>query len=141
LHVSEFAEESYLNEVDLVEAVIASGSLDIQNRDDVFVVEVAEQLHLTEGSETKHGVVERSNLLDGDFLTRGLVDSRASFTLANGRGTRSFPSWVQCLPDNSVSTLTNNVLDIILLADVEGDLARVRTAGLSCSRHGGQPFL
>lgn len=95
------------------------------------MVEVAEQLHFTEGSETKHGVVERSNLLDGDFLSGGLMDSRASFTLANSHGTKSFPSWVQCLPDNSVSTLTNNILDIILLADVEGNLARVRSAGLS----------
>lgn len=28
-------------------------------------------------------------------------------------------------PDNSVGTFTNNILDIVLLADIEGDLAGV----------------
>ena len=49
-----------------------------------------------------HAVVERDNLLDSNLLSRRLVKSRA---------------------DNTVCALANNILDVILLADVEGDLA------------------
>ena len=47
-------------------------------------------------------VVERDNLLDGNLLSRRLVKSGA---------------------DDTVCALANNILDVILLADVEGDLA------------------
>ena len=60
--------ETNLNKVDLVEALVAPGLLDVEDRDDVFMVEVPEKLHFAKGSETEHGVVEGSNLLDGDFL-------------------------------------------------------------------------
>lgn len=39
------------------------------------MVEVPKQLHLSQCSQAKHGVIERCNLLDRDFLTRGLVQS------------------------------------------------------------------
>lgn len=68
---------SYLDEVDLSEGVVAPGLLDIQDGNNVFVVEVAKQLHLTQSSETEHGVIKGCDLLDGDLLARGLVDSRA----------------------------------------------------------------
>lgn len=67
----------YLNEIDLVEALVASRSLDVQDRNDILMVEVAQQLHLTESSQTEHGVVEGNNLLDRNLLTRGLVNRRA----------------------------------------------------------------
>lgn len=41
------------------------------------MVEVAQELHLSESSQAKHGVVEGSNFLDGDLLARGLVYRRA----------------------------------------------------------------
>jgi hypothetical protein len=50
----------------------------------------------------EHRVVERDNLLDGNLLSRRLVKSGA---------------------DDTVCALANNILDVILLADVEGDLA------------------
>jgi hypothetical protein len=56
----------------------------------------------------KHAVVERDNLFDSDLLSRGLVKSRA---------------------DDTVCALANNILDVILLADIEGDLA-----GSGCRR-------
>lgn len=59
----------YLNEVDLVEAIIASRLLDVEDGDDVFVVEIAQQLHLSQGSQAEHGVVEGGNLLDGNLLS------------------------------------------------------------------------
>jgi hypothetical protein len=43
----EFQEMTYLNEIDLVKAIIASGLLDVEDGDDVFVVEIAQQLHLS----------------------------------------------------------------------------------------------
>ena len=64
-----------LDEVDLGERLVASRLLDIQYRDDVLVVEVAEQLHLTQSSETEHGVVKGSDLLDGNLLAGWLVKS------------------------------------------------------------------
>lgn len=50
--------------------------------------------------------------------------------------------WVQCqhhnnsnprrsIPNYSISSLANNVLNIILLADIEGDLPRPRRVGLT----------
>jgi hypothetical protein len=53
-------------------------------------------------------VVKRNDLLDSDLLSRRLVKSRA---------------------DDTVCALANNILDVILLANVEGDLA-----GSSCRR-------
>jgi len=50
----------------------------------------------------KHRVVERDDLLDGNLLPGRLVKSRA---------------------DDTICALANNILDVILLADVEGDLA------------------
>lgn len=44
----------------------------------VFVVEVLEQLDLAEGAQAKHGVVEWGDLFDGNFLSSGSVNCRAS---------------------------------------------------------------
>lgn len=66
-----------LDKVDFREAVVVSRLLDVEDGDDVFVVKVAEELHLAEGAEAEHGVVEGSDLLDGHFLARGLVESGA----------------------------------------------------------------
>ena len=67
---------TYLDEIDLVEALVAPRSLDVQNRNDILMVEVAQQLHLTQSSQTEHGVVKGNDLLDCNLLTRGLVNRR-----------------------------------------------------------------
>jgi hypothetical protein len=71
---------TYLDEVDLVEGVVAAGLLDVEDGDDVLVIEVAQQLHLTQRSQAEHGMVERGDLLDGNFLTGWLVYRGASLT-------------------------------------------------------------
>jgi hypothetical protein len=40
------------------------------------------------------------------------------------------------IPDDTISTFTDHILDIILLADVEGDLAGPRSVRGVRSRHG-----
>lgn len=42
-----------------------------------------------------------------------------------GRSAADVPVWtVPCLPDHTVCTLTNDILNLILVGDVEGDLPR-----------------
>ena len=59
---------AYLDEVDLGEGLVVAGLLDVQDGNNVLVVEVSQQLHLTECSQAEHGVVEGGDLLDGDLL-------------------------------------------------------------------------
>lgn len=68
---------SYLNQVHLVEALVVTRSLDIQNGDDVLVVKVAQQLHLAQCPQAEHGVVEGGNLFDGNLLAGRLVNGGA----------------------------------------------------------------
>ena len=49
----------------------------------VFVVEVLEQLDLAEGAQAEHGVVEWGDLFDGNFLSSGSVNCRASMDTEN----------------------------------------------------------
>jgi len=64
---------AHLDEVHLSECLVVAGLLDIKDRDDVLVVEVSQQLHLSQCSQTEHGMIERRDLLDGDLLTGRLV--------------------------------------------------------------------
>jgi hypothetical protein len=66
-------ERAHLNQIDLGEGLVVAGLLDVENGNDVLVVEVSEQLHLSQRPQTEHGVVEGCDLLDGDLLARGLV--------------------------------------------------------------------
>ena len=45
---------TYLNKVHLREVLIIARLLNIEDRNDIFMVEVAEQFHLTQSSEAKH---------------------------------------------------------------------------------------
>ena len=58
----------YLDQIHLGEALVVPGLLDVENGDNVLVVEVAEQLHLSQCSQAEHGVVKGCDLLDGDLL-------------------------------------------------------------------------
>jgi hypothetical protein len=73
---------AYLDEVDLCECLIVAGLLDVEDRDDVLVVEISQQLHLSQCSQTEHRVVEWGDLLDGHLLTRRLVQRGAVKQLA-----------------------------------------------------------
>jgi hypothetical protein len=71
---------AYLNQVHLVEALVVARSLDIQNGDNVLMVKVAQQLHLTQCPQAEHGVVERGDLFDGDLLAGRLVNGGATLS-------------------------------------------------------------
>jgi len=60
---------TYLDEIDFGEGLIAAGFLNVEDRYNVLMVEVSQQLHLTQGSKAEHGVIEGRDLLDSDFLT------------------------------------------------------------------------
>lgn len=66
-----------MNQVDFIEALVVARPLDIQNGNNVLMVEIPQQLHLTQCPQAEHGMVERRDLLDGNFLARGFVDSGA----------------------------------------------------------------
>ena len=54
----------FLYEIDLLEAVEVRRAEDIEDRDDVFMVEMAEELDLAEGAKTEHGVVKGGYTFD-----------------------------------------------------------------------------
>lgn len=68
---------AYLDEVDLCECLVVTRLLNVEDRNDVLVIEVPQQLHLSQRSQTEHRVVERRDLLDGHLLARRLVQRRA----------------------------------------------------------------
>ena len=59
---------TYLDQIHLSEALVVPRLLDVENGDDVLVIKVAEQLHLSQCSQAEHGVVKGCDLLDGDLL-------------------------------------------------------------------------
>jgi hypothetical protein len=131
---------TYLDEIHLRKCVVASGLLDIKNGDDIFMVEVPQQLHLAQSSQAEHGVIEWSNLLDRNLLSAGFVKRRAIQRVALVCGathiefTAIAPSIVGIdVPNYTVCTLSHHILNIILLGHVERDLARTR--GIRRARH------
>ena len=108
----------YLDEIDLVEALIIARSLDIEDGNDVLVVEISQQLHLTQGSQAEHGVIKRGDLLDGHSLAGGFVDGGAN----NQHG--MIQNRKSNLPDNAIGALADDIGNFILVGNVEGDLAR-----------------
>ena len=55
----------FLDEVDFGEAVVVVRFDNVEDRDDVFVVKVTKEFDLAESAETEHGVIERSDFLNG----------------------------------------------------------------------------
>lgn len=118
MHASVLDRSTYLNQINFVESLVVARSLDVQDGDNVFVVKVSQQLHFTQCTQAEHGVVEWCDLLDGNLLTRGLVNGRAKYV----RGAVERDS--HHLPNNSVGTFANDILDFILIGYIEGDLSR-----------------
>jgi hypothetical protein len=130
-----------LDEIHLCKGLVAPGLLNIKDGDDILMVEVPQQLHLAQSPKAEHRVVEWSNLLDRNLLSAGLVKRRTR----EGRGVSIYgnkiytldhsqvPMPLVDLPDDSVSTFSYHILDIVLLGDIEGDLAR--PGGIRRARH------
>jgi hypothetical protein len=55
-----------LYQVHFIEAVVRVGLDDVQNADDVFMIEMSQELDLSQCSQTEHGMIERSDTLDGN---------------------------------------------------------------------------
>lgn len=122
---------THLNEIDLGETLIIAGSLDVEDRNNVFVVEISQQLHFSQCPETEHGVVERGDLFDGYFLARRLMQRRAVHVSEENQylvGSQ--------LPNNPVCALANDILNIVLIRHVERNLSRPSLGVLTLS-HGG----
>jgi hypothetical protein len=68
-------DDEYLNEINLCEGFVISWFLNIQDRDDILVVEVTQELHFSQSPQAKHGMIKRRDFLDSHFLTRGFVQS------------------------------------------------------------------
>ena len=71
---------------------------------DTSLTEELEQLELTKGTETKHGMVEGRDLLDGDLAAGRSVDGRA---------------------DDAVRALADDIEDLVVAADNKGGHAVV----------------
>lgn len=71
-----------MDEIDFCECFVVAWFLDVEDGDDVLVVEVPEELHLTQSPQTEHGMVKRRDLLDGNLLARGLVQGGATTTVS-----------------------------------------------------------
>jgi hypothetical protein len=126
--------KTHLDEIDLGETVIIARSLDVEDRNNVLVVEISQQLHLSQCSETEHGMVKGSDLFDGYFLARRLMQRRAVHARVS-RGFLQMHAGFQ-LPDDTVCALANDILNIVLVGHVEGDLSRPSLGVLTLS-HGG----
>jgi hypothetical protein len=81
-------------------------------------------------------VIERGDLLDGDLLTRGLVNGGTEEVSVSEGWHRDDAQQRKNIPDDTIGAFTNHILDIILLAHVEGDLAGPRSVRGVRSRHG-----
>jgi hypothetical protein len=71
----------YLNEVYFCEGIVSLWFLDIQDRDYlvsvallkeyIFMIEIPQKFHLSQRTQTEHGMIKRCNLFDGNFLSTG----------------------------------------------------------------------
>ena len=67
----------FLDEVYFFKVLEGRRAENVEDGDDVLVVKVPEQPDLSEGAQTKHGVVKGGDTLDGDLSLRGEVHRRA----------------------------------------------------------------
>ena len=63
----------FLHEVNLLEIIETGGSQNIENRDDVLVMEVTQQLYLPQRSQAEHRVIKGGDTLDRDLPLGGYV--------------------------------------------------------------------
>jgi len=66
----------FLHEVNLPEIIEIGGSQNVENRDDVLVMEVTQQLYLAQRPQAKHGVIKGGDTLDRNLSLGGYVYGR-----------------------------------------------------------------
>lgn len=75
--ISTTAHKSHLNQVHFAKGLEVPRPDNVKDRNDVLVVEMPEQLDLSEGPQTEHRVVKGCDALDGYAGLRWLVNGRA----------------------------------------------------------------
>ena len=63
----------FLDKVNLLKVVETRGPQDVENRDDVLVMEVTQQLYLAQCSQAEHRVIKGGDTLDRDLSLGGYV--------------------------------------------------------------------
>ena len=110
----------YLNEINLGKALVVPWLLNVQYWNDILMVEVSQKFHLSQGSQTEHRMIKRSDLLDCDLLPRGFMK----------RWTARLCQNINCflfehnLPDHTISSFSDHILNVILIRYIERDLPR-----------------
>jgi hypothetical protein len=87
------------------------------------VVKVAEEFHFSEGAETEHGMVERCNLFNRNFLSRRFMQGgpkRVSTTIHEIQKSED-------VRDNAISALSDDIYNLIILRDIKLNLAMTPT--------------
>lgn len=72
-HAVQVRLHEFLDEVNLFEIVETGGSQDVENRDDVLVMEVTQQLYLAQCSQAEHRVIKGGDTLDRNLPLGGYV--------------------------------------------------------------------
>jgi len=72
-HAMQIRLHEFLYEVNFLEVIEAGGSQYVENRDDVLMMEVAQQLYLAQRSQAEHGVIKGGDSLDCDLSLGGYV--------------------------------------------------------------------
>ena len=72
-HAMQVCLHELLDEVNLLEILEAWWSQNVENRDDVLMMEVAQQLYLAQRSQAEHRVIKGGDSLDCDLSLGGYV--------------------------------------------------------------------
>ena len=72
-HAMQIRLHELLYEVNFLEILEALGSQDVENRDDVLMMEVAQQLYLAQRSQAEHRVIKGGDSLDCNLSLGGYV--------------------------------------------------------------------
>ena len=72
-HAMQIRLHEFLHEVDLLEIIETGRSQNVENRDDVFVMEVPQQFYLAQRSQAEHRVIKWGDTLDCDLSLGGYV--------------------------------------------------------------------
>ena len=98
-----------MNEVDFFEVFDVRWLEYVEDRDYVFMIEVAKQLDLAQGAQTEHRVIKGRNAFDGYFALRWHMDcGTVSRDKVSREGHAGGDNGIR-LPYNAIGTLADDV--------------------------------
>jgi len=95
-----------LDEVDFLEVFDVRWLEYVEDRDNVFMIEVAKQLDLAQGAQTEHRMIKGRNTFDGYFALRWYMDCGTASRDKVSRVGGNNRIW---LPYNAIGTLADDV--------------------------------